>query len=75
MTLHISTVTLSKCTFRDCEGEQGLLTVFNVYCVRADPERDDRKAFKLQFYKLLQNRAEAILKTGRYTYNVIKYKN
>ncbi|XP_062855000.1 DNA-(apurinic or apyrimidinic site) lyase 2 [Trichomycterus rosablanca] len=37
------------------------LTVINVYCPRADPEKPERKHFKLQFYKLLQSRAEAIL--------------
>ncbi|KAK3540634.1 hypothetical protein QTP70_034383, partial [Hemibagrus guttatus] len=37
------------------------LTVINVYCPRADPEKPERKHFKLQFYKLLQSRAEAIV--------------
>ncbi|TTH08277.1 DNA-(apurinic or apyrimidinic site) lyase 2 [Bagarius yarrelli] len=37
------------------------LTVINVYCPRADPEKPERKYFKLQFYKLLQIRAQAIL--------------
>ena len=37
------------------------MTVINVYCPRADPEREDRKEFKLQFYHLLQTRAEALL--------------
>ncbi|KAJ0036979.1 hypothetical protein NQD34_005656 [Periophthalmus magnuspinnatus] len=41
-----------------------LITVINVYCPRADPEKPERKQFKLQFYKLLQSRAEAILKSG-----------
>ncbi|XP_049608643.1 DNA-(apurinic or apyrimidinic site) endonuclease 2 [Syngnathus scovelli] len=40
------------------------VTVINVYCPRADPEKPERKEFKLQFYKLLQARAEAILKNG-----------
>ncbi|XP_029362084.1 DNA-(apurinic or apyrimidinic site) endonuclease 2 [Echeneis naucrates] len=40
------------------------VTVINVYCPRADPEKPERKHFKLQFYKLLQCRAEAILKGG-----------
>ncbi|XP_047449441.1 DNA-(apurinic or apyrimidinic site) lyase 2 [Mugil cephalus] len=40
------------------------VTVINVYCPRADPEKPERKQFKLQFYKLLQCRAEALLKDG-----------
>ncbi|KAK0137135.1 DNA-(apurinic or apyrimidinic site) lyase 2 [Merluccius polli] len=40
------------------------VTVVNVYCPRADPEKPERKQFKLQFYRLLQSRAEAILKAG-----------
>ncbi|KAL6458830.1 hypothetical protein MHYP_G00323020 [Metynnis hypsauchen] len=41
------------------EGSE-TLTVINVYCPRADPEKPERKLFKLQFYKLLQSRAETI---------------
>ncbi|XP_054645193.1 DNA-(apurinic or apyrimidinic site) lyase 2 [Dunckerocampus dactyliophorus] len=40
------------------------VTVINVYCPRADPEKPERKQFKLHFYQLLQSRAEAILKKG-----------
>lgn len=40
------------------------LTVINVYCPRADPDKPERKEFKLQFYRLLQCRAEAILSSG-----------
>ncbi len=40
------------------------MTVINVYCPRADPEREDRKAFKQRFYQLLQVRAESILRNG-----------
>ena len=40
------------------------MTVINVYCPRADPEREDRKAFKQRFYQLLQIRAENILRNG-----------
>ncbi|XP_020785420.1 DNA-(apurinic or apyrimidinic site) lyase 2 [Boleophthalmus pectinirostris] len=47
-----------------CQGGTQLITVINVYCPRADPEKPERKQFKLQFYKLLQSRAEAILKSG-----------
>lgn len=44
-----------------CKDEEQTLTVINVYCPRADPEKPERKQFKLQFYKLLQCRAEALL--------------
>lgn len=47
-----------------CQGESQTLAVINVYCPRADPEKPERKQFKLQFYKLLQSRAEEILKNG-----------
>nr|XP_046251904.1 DNA-(apurinic or apyrimidinic site) lyase 2 [Scatophagus argus] len=47
-----------------CQDKEKMVTVINVYCPRADPEKPERKQFKLQFYKLLQCRAEAILKNG-----------
>ncbi|XP_034552486.1 DNA-(apurinic or apyrimidinic site) lyase 2 [Notolabrus celidotus] len=47
-----------------CQGKEQTITVINVYCPRADPEKPERKQFKLQFYKLLQCRAEALLKDG-----------
>ncbi|XP_029010980.1 DNA-(apurinic or apyrimidinic site) lyase 2 [Betta splendens] len=47
-----------------CRGKEESLTVINVYCPRADPEKPERKQFKLQFYKLLQCRAEALLNAG-----------
>ncbi|KAA8590751.1 hypothetical protein FQN60_001694 [Etheostoma spectabile] len=47
-----------------CQDKEQTVTVINVYCPRADPEKPERKQFKLQFYKLLQSRAEAILKEG-----------
>uniref|UniRef100_UPI00358E873A DNA-(apurinic or apyrimidinic site) endonuclease 2 n=1 Tax=Myxine glutinosa TaxID=7769 RepID=UPI00358E873A len=46
------------------EGGAETLSIVNVYCPRADPERPDRAAFKLRFYKLLQLRVEAILSSG-----------
>ncbi|XP_077577103.1 DNA-(apurinic or apyrimidinic site) endonuclease 2 isoform X1 [Stigmatopora nigra] len=47
-----------------CLNKTQTLTVINVYCPRADPEKPERKDFKLQFYKLLQARAEDLLKNG-----------
>ncbi|XP_072537045.1 DNA-(apurinic or apyrimidinic site) endonuclease 2 [Salminus brasiliensis] len=49
--------------FPGAEGSE-TLTVINVYCPRADPEKPERKLFKLQFYRLLQSRAEAIEASG-----------
>ncbi|KAM9855700.1 DNA-(apurinic or apyrimidinic site) endonuclease 2 [Aulostomus maculatus] len=47
-----------------CQDKIQTVAVINVYCPRADPEKPERKQFKLQFYKLLQCRAEAILRDG-----------
>ncbi|XP_014827888.1 PREDICTED: DNA-(apurinic or apyrimidinic site) lyase 2 [Poecilia mexicana] len=47
-----------------CQDTEQTVTVINVYCPRADPDKPERKQFKLQFYKLLQCRAEALLKGG-----------
>ncbi|XP_075434518.1 DNA-(apurinic or apyrimidinic site) endonuclease 2 isoform X3 [Ascaphus truei] len=46
------------------EDREETLTVINVYCPRADPEKPERKSYKLRFYRLLQIRAEAILQAG-----------
>eukprot|EP00088_Acartia_fossae_P067981 TRINITY_DN853_c0_g1_i3.p1 TRINITY_DN853_c0_g1~~TRINITY_DN853_c0_g1_i3.p1 ORF type:complete len:534 (-),score=82.79 TRINITY_DN853_c0_g1_i3:10-1611(-) len=40
------------------------LVLINVYCPRADPEREDRKSFKLQFYKALDIRANNLAEEG-----------
>ncbi|OCT57413.1 hypothetical protein XELAEV_18003547mg [Xenopus laevis] len=48
----------------NCEDKEETLTVINVYCPRADPEKPERKTYKLRFYHLLQTRAEAILQNG-----------
>ncbi|XP_066473360.1 DNA-(apurinic or apyrimidinic site) endonuclease 2 [Tiliqua scincoides] len=51
---------------RICTSKQqeSTLTIINVYCPRADPEKPERGDFKLQFYRLLQARAEALLRSG-----------
>uniref|UniRef100_A0A8D0HWW1 exodeoxyribonuclease III n=1 Tax=Sphenodon punctatus TaxID=8508 RepID=A0A8D0HWW1_SPHPU len=51
---------------RICTSEQRetTLTLINVYCPCADPDRPDRGDFKLRFYRLLERRAEALLKAG-----------
>ncbi|KAM4018977.1 DNA-(apurinic or apyrimidinic site) endonuclease 2 isoform 2-T2 [Anomaloglossus baeobatrachus] len=45
-------------------NKEDTLTVINVYCPRADPEKPERKTYKLRFYRLLQIRAESVLKNG-----------
>ncbi|XP_056130895.1 DNA-(apurinic or apyrimidinic site) lyase 2 [Lampris incognitus] len=47
-----------------CQDQVKLVAIVNVYCPRADPEKPERKRFKMQFYRLLQCRAEAILEAG-----------
>ena len=42
------------------------VVVINVYCPRADQENQERVDFKINFYKLLQARAEALLEKGKY---------
>ncbi|XP_062975524.1 DNA-(apurinic or apyrimidinic site) endonuclease 2 [Elgaria multicarinata webbii] len=46
------------------EQQETTLTVINVYCPRADPEKPERGVFKLRFCHLLQARAEALLRAG-----------
>lgn len=41
------------------------IVIINVYCPRADPEKPERLTFKLKFYQLLQQRAEALLLAGK----------
>lgn len=50
---------------RDSSGETKYLVVINVYCPRADPDREGRLDYKLQFYKLLQMRAEALIQAEK----------
>jgi AP endonuclease-2 len=47
------------------------LHIFNVYCPRADPERTDRKQFKLNFYKLLEEKAKYLIKKSKDNYVII----
>lgn len=42
------------------------VVIINVYCPRADKENKERVDYKLKFYKLLQERAESLINTGRY---------
>ena len=45
--------------------QESSLVIINVYCPRADLDNGERLSFKLQFYRLLQQRAEAILNCNR----------
>ena len=42
------------------------VVIINVYCPRADKEKKERVDFKMNFYKLLQERAESLVNAGRY---------
>uniref|UniRef100_A0ABM5FPY5 DNA-(apurinic or apyrimidinic site) endonuclease n=1 Tax=Pogona vitticeps TaxID=103695 RepID=A0ABM5FPY5_9SAUR len=55
---------ITRHRIRTSEDQETTLTVINVYCPRADPDKPERGDFKLRFYHLLQCRAEAILKAG-----------
>ncbi|XP_078597869.1 DNA-(apurinic or apyrimidinic site) endonuclease 2-like [Branchiostoma floridae x Branchiostoma japonicum] len=55
---------ITQHTIRDTDGKECPLAVINVYCPRADPEKEERKDFKLRFYRLLQTRAQALLQAG-----------
>lgn len=46
------------------DGSESILTIFNVYCPRADPERPDRLDFKLRFNKLLELRVSSVKSRG-----------
>ena len=42
------------------------LIIINVYCPRAHCDDDERNDFKIDFYKALEERAKALLKTGNH---------
>ena len=56
---------LLLCFLRTPEGAVHDVVVINVYCPRADRENKERMSYKLQFYNLLQLRAEALVHEGR----------
>lgn len=39
--------------------------IFNVYCPRVAPDREDRKDYKVWFCQMLQARVEALLAHGK----------
>lgn len=45
-------------------GSDRTITIFNVYCPRADPEKPERLEYKLRFNRLLELRARAVSQTG-----------
>ncbi|XP_077185648.1 DNA-(apurinic or apyrimidinic site) endonuclease 2 [Paroedura picta] len=51
---------------RTSDGRETTLALINVYCPRADPDKPERGDFKLRFYRLLQARAEALLRAGNH---------
>lgn len=44
------------------------MAVINVYCPHVDPEKPERRVYKMRFYELLRQRAAVIRSTG---YHVI----
>ncbi|XP_015767096.1 PREDICTED: DNA-(apurinic or apyrimidinic site) lyase 2-like [Acropora digitifera] len=42
------------------------VVIINVYCPRADKENKERVNFKLDFYRLLEERAKKLFKSGRH---------
>ncbi|KAI5933261.1 DNA-(apurinic or apyrimidinic site) endonuclease 2 isoform X1 [Manis javanica] len=55
---------LTQHRIRTWEGKEKTLTLINVYCPHAGPEKPERLAFKMRFYRLLQIRAEALMAAG-----------
>ncbi|XP_072481860.1 DNA-(apurinic or apyrimidinic site) endonuclease 2 isoform X1 [Notamacropus eugenii] len=55
---------LTQHQIRTSDGHEKTLTIMNVYCPHADPEKPERLTYKLRFYRLLQLRAEALLQAG-----------
>ena len=49
--------------FQDEAGREREVAIINVYCPRVDPEKPERRSFKLRFYELLRQRAAAICHT------------
>ncbi|KAK8400510.1 hypothetical protein O3P69_003284 [Scylla paramamosain] len=45
---------------KDETGKEKVVAVINVYCPRVDPEKPERRRFKLRFYELLRQRAAAV---------------
>ncbi|XP_075772085.1 DNA-(apurinic or apyrimidinic site) endonuclease 2 isoform X2 [Pelodiscus sinensis] len=55
---------ITRHRIRTSAQRETTLTVINVYCPRADPQRPERAAYQAAFYRLLQGRAEALLTDG-----------
>ncbi|KAK4303047.1 hypothetical protein Pmani_024908 [Petrolisthes manimaculis] len=50
--------------FKDTSGVVKDVCIINVYCPRVDPEKPERRTFKLRFYELIRQRATAIKASG-----------
>ncbi|XP_050714582.1 DNA-(apurinic or apyrimidinic site) endonuclease 2-like isoform X1 [Eriocheir sinensis] len=46
--------------FKEETGKEREVTVINVYCPRVDPEKPERRGFKLRYYELMRQRAAAV---------------
>ncbi|XP_042882834.1 DNA-(apurinic or apyrimidinic site) endonuclease 2-like isoform X2 [Penaeus japonicus] len=49
---------------KDTDGKEIKIAVINVYCPHVDPEKPERRIYKIRFYELLRQRAAAIRDTG-----------
>lgn len=49
---------------QDSTGVVTEVCIINVYCPRVDPEKPERRPFKLCFYELVRQRAAAIRACG-----------
>ncbi|CAL4120056.1 unnamed protein product, partial [Meganyctiphanes norvegica] len=55
---------ITQHTLKDSSDSEVHISVINVYCPRADPEKPERGMFKIRFYELLRQRASALRATG-----------
>lgn len=55
---------ITQHTLKKENGSEVHISVINVYCPRADPEKPERGTFKIRFYELLRQRASALRATG-----------
>ncbi|XP_078481257.1 DNA-(apurinic or apyrimidinic site) endonuclease 2-like [Ciona intestinalis] len=59
-------VVITQHKIRTHHTREQLVTIVNVYCPHADPEKPERKDFKLDFYKILEERARSLVASGSF---------
>ncbi|KAK7085169.1 DNA-(apurinic or apyrimidinic site) lyase 2 [Halocaridina rubra] len=55
---------ITQHTIKSRDGTMSSIALINVYCPRVDPDKSERRVYKLKFYELLRQRAAAIQATG-----------